>query len=27
VYVRPPTLEDAWQWLRLKTRALKPPQE
>ena len=27
VYVRPPTLEDAWQWLRLKTRALKPSQE
>lgn len=23
VYVRPPTLEDAWQWLRLRTRAQK----
>ncbi|MGQ9656889.1 MAG: ATP-binding cassette domain-containing protein [Fimbriimonadales bacterium] len=27
VYVRPPTLEDAWQWLRLRTRALKSTQE
>ncbi|MCS7208518.1 MAG: ATP-binding cassette domain-containing protein [Fimbriimonadales bacterium] len=25
VYVRPPNLEDAWQWLRLKTRTQKPP--
>lgn len=25
IYVRPPTLEDAWQWLRLKARAHKTP--
>ncbi|MCS7300070.1 MAG: ATP-binding cassette domain-containing protein [Fimbriimonadales bacterium] len=25
VYVRPPTLEDAWQWLRLKARTQKNP--
>lgn len=25
VYVRPPTLEDAWQWLRLKARTHKTP--
>lgn len=24
VYVRPPTLEDVWHWLRLKTRTYKP---
>jgi ABC-type multidrug transport system ATPase subunit len=27
ITVRPPTLEDAWQWLRLKSRTLKPLQE